>query len=156
MSNPKTIYFYEEYGEHGYFSNYAACPIFLKSRLWPTTEHYYQAQKYADTELEELVRQQPAPHNAKELTRNPRYPARADWNTVRDRVMRTALYAKFSQHEHLRQALLATGNTVLVEHTDKDAYWGDGGDGSGTNMLGKLLMHVREQLRHEAEWRFGT
>ena len=37
----------------------------------------------------------------------------------------------------------------LVEHTTNDAYWGDGGDGSGTNMLGRILMEVRERLRAE-------
>jgi predicted NAD-dependent protein-ADP-ribosyltransferase YbiA (DUF1768 family) len=28
-----------------------------------------------------------------------------------------------------------------------DAHWGDGGDGPGRNMLGRILMEVREQLR---------
>ncbi len=31
----------------------------------------------------------------------------------------------------------------LVEHTDNDVFWGDGGDGSGHNMLGRLLMEQR-------------
>ena len=35
---------------------------------------------------------------------------------------------------------------MLVEHTGKDAYWGDGGDGSGVNRLGGILMRVREEL----------
>ena len=35
----------------------------------------------------------------------------------------------------------------IIEHTSKDSYWGDGGDGSGRNMLGKTLMLVREELR---------
>ena len=61
--------------------------------------------------------------------------------------MLEALQAKFTQHPELRDVLLATGDANLVEHTDNDAYWADGGDGSGKNMLGKLLMRVREQLR---------
>jgi ribA/ribD-fused uncharacterized protein len=52
----------------------------------------------------------------------------------------------------LRVILLATGEAKLVEHTSNDAYWGDGGDGSGKNMLGRVLMEVRERLRaQEAE-----
>ena len=35
----------------------------------------------------------------------------------------------------------------FVEHTENDSYWGDGGDGSGKNMLGQILMDVRELLR---------
>jgi N-glycosidase YbiA len=61
--------------------------------------------------------------------------------------MRTAVMAKFAQHEDLRVLLLSTGDAKLVEHTDNDDYWGDGGDGSGKNMLGRILMQVRESLR---------
>lgn len=42
-----------------------------------------------------------------------------------------------------------TGDAKLVEHTENDDYWGDGGDGSGRNMLGQLLMKVRRKLRSE-------
>jgi hypothetical protein len=51
------------------------------------------------------------------------------------------------EHEELRELLLGTQNRQLVEHTHKDSYWADGGDGSGRNMLGKLLMSVRDELR---------
>lgn len=63
--------------------------------------------------------------------------------------MRDAVRAKFTQHDELRLLLLSTGSAKLVEHTTNDAYWGDGGDGSGRNMLGRILMEVREQLRAE-------
>ena len=47
--------------------------------------------------------------------------------------------------------LLDTGDSHLVEHTKRDMYWGDGGDGGndkiGRNMLGKLLVRVRNQIR---------
>ncbi len=59
--------------------------------------------------------------------------------------MRRALQAKFTQHPELQQERLQTGDATLIEHTKNDSYWGDGGDGSGRNMLGKLLMKVREQ-----------
>jgi hypothetical protein len=47
------------------------------------------------------------------------------------------------------EILLGTGDAEIVEHTENDDYWGDGGDGSGTNKLGQILMRVREQLRSE-------
>ena len=43
--------------------------------------------------------------------------------------------------------VLSTGDSKLVEHTENDDYWGDGGDGSGKNMLGRILMEVRTSLR---------
>jgi predicted NAD-dependent protein-ADP-ribosyltransferase YbiA (DUF1768 family) len=38
----------------------------------------------------------------------------------------------------IREILLATGDARIVKHTENDAYWGDGGDGSGENRLGDL------------------
>jgi ribA/ribD-fused uncharacterized protein len=74
-------------------------------------------------------------------------PLRRDWDSVKDAVMLEAVRAKFSQHADLKAILLATGDAVLVEHTERDSYWGDGGDGSGKNRLGQLLMQVRAELR---------
>jgi N-glycosidase YbiA len=55
--------------------------------------------------------------------------------------------AKFRQHDELRELLLSTGDEEIVEHTTNDAYWADGGDGGGLNMLGKILMEIRAELR---------
>jgi predicted NAD-dependent protein-ADP-ribosyltransferase YbiA (DUF1768 family) len=46
-----------------------------------------------------------------------------------------------------RGTLLGTGDARIVEHTENDRYRGDGGDGSGRNKLGQILMEVREGLR---------
>ncbi|EPX57578.1 hypothetical protein D187_004911 [Cystobacter fuscus DSM 2262] len=62
-------------------------------------------------------------------------------------VMRDALRAKFTQHPEMRELRLGTGDAKLVEHTENDDYWGDGGDGRGKNMLGRLLMQPRDELR---------
>jgi N-glycosidase YbiA len=66
---------------------------------------------------------------------------------VKDSIMHEAVVAKFNQHADLRETLLATGDSTIVEHTTRDAYWGDGGDSSGENWLGEILMRVRELLR---------
>ena len=67
--------------------------------------------------------------------------------SVKVAVMRDALRAKFTQHPELSELLLGTGDAKLVEHTENDDYWGDGGDGRGKNMLGRLLMLLRDELR---------
>ncbi len=65
--------------------------------------------------------------------------------------MYNCLIAKFTQHKDLWTLLDSTGDAFLVEHTRNDKYWADGGDGGtgekGKNMLGKLLVRVREDLR---------
>ena len=42
---------------------------------------------------------------------------------------------------------MGTGDLELFEHTTEDLYWGDGGDGSGKNRCGVLVMQVREELK---------
>ncbi len=142
------IEFYHEWEpDYGFLSNFAAAPILLDGALWPTTEHYYQAQKFLDPTWRERIRQAATPGVAKDLSWSSGAPVRSDWNDVRDAAMLIALRAKFSQHADLRARLFATGDAYLAEHTTNDRYWGDGGDGSGVNRLGQMLMQVREELR---------
>jgi ribA/ribD-fused uncharacterized protein len=141
------INFYLKDKEYGCFSNFAAYPIEVKGKVWPTSEHYFQAQKFAGTEHEEAIRLANSPMMAARMGRDRTVPLRSDWEALKDEVMREAIRAKFQQHQDLRQTLLATGNARIAEHTEKDSYWGDGGDGSGKNMLGRILMEIREELR---------
>jgi ribA/ribD-fused uncharacterized protein len=141
------IRFYKVYSEFGYFSNFSPHPIRLKGKIWPTSEHYFQAQKFAGTPDEEEVRQAKSPRVAKRMGQSRKRPFRQDWEAVKDSIMREAVLAKFTQHADLRATLLATGDATIIEHTENDAYWGDGGDGSGKNRLGQILMRVRDELR---------
>jgi ribA/ribD-fused uncharacterized protein len=133
---------------YGVFGNFdSKHPIYLDGKIWPSTEHYFQAQKFAGTEYEDAVRMTPKPRDAAAMGRDRNLPLRADWEQVKDTIMREAVRAKFNQYPDLGQLLLDTGTAELVEHTTNDSYWADGGDGSGKNMLGKILMEVRIDLR---------
>ncbi len=44
-----------------------------------------------------------------------------------------------------RDILMSTGKETIIEKTTNDD-WGCGEDGSGKNMLGLILMEVREEL----------
>ncbi len=143
----ETIKFYAVSAPYGEFSNFALYPIKLKGKTWPTSEHYFQAQKFQGTDYEAKIRKVPSPMKAAELGRSRKFPIRKNWDSMRDQVMYEALKAKFTQHEELRPLLLETEDKILIEHTQNDSYWGDGGDGSGKNKLGKLLMKLREELR---------
>ena len=143
------IDFYSVGDDYGEFSNFAAYPIDLDGRRWPTTEHYFQAQKFKDKRLQAKIRAAKTPMIAARMGRDRSKPLRRDWESAKVDVMMRALRAKFGQHDELRELLLSTGNAKLVEHTANDRYWGDGGDGSGRNMLGRLLMRLRDELRAE-------
>lgn len=142
------INFYSTNDGYGCFSNFAAYPILINRKMWPTTEHYFQAQKFSGTSHEEVIRLAKSPMVAARMGRSRKRPLRKDWESVKDAIMREAVLAKFTQHADIQQILLETGDAELVEHTTNDSYWGDGGDGSGKNKLGIILMEVREQLRH--------
>lgn len=141
------IHFYSTKDEYGCFSNFSPHPIELKGKTWPTSEHYFQAQKFAGTPDEEEIRDTPSPSIAARKGRSRKRPLRPDWEQVKDDIMREAVLAKFEQHEDLRAVLLSTGDAQIVEKTTRDYYWGCGTKGTGKNMLGVILMEVRETLR---------
>jgi N-glycosidase YbiA len=142
-----TIYFYSTREKYGEFSNFSRHGFELDGKYWKTSEHYFQAMKFEGTEYADKVREVSKPKQAAELGRRRDFPLRKDWEDIKDDVMRRAVLAKFQTHEDIRDLLLSTGDEELVEKTTGDTYWGCGTDGTGKNMLGKILMEVREQLR---------
>lgn len=142
------IYFYSSREKpYGCFSNFSAHGFTLDGFWWPTSEHYFQAQKFVGTPHADQIRQVKLPKDAARLGRQRTRPLRSDWEQAKDDVMRKAVLCKFETHADIREILLSTGNQALVENAPGDYYWGCGQDGSGKNRLGKILVEVREALR---------
>lgn len=99
-------------------------------------------------EIQEKIRQIASPMDAALEGRNRQNPLRPDWEDIKDEVMLQALRMKFNQNPEIAKELLATGDAIIIEHTQNDAYWADGGDGCGKNKLGLFLMQVREELKN--------
>lgn len=146
-----TIYFYSTRDKHGCFSNFSRHGFELDGQYWRTSEHYFQAMKFEGTEYADKVREASTPKEAATLGRRRDFPLRKDWEAVKDDVMRRAVLKKFETHDDIRETLLATGDDDLVENAPGDYYWGIGKDGSGKNMLGKILMETRTILREREE-----
>ncbi len=142
-----TICFYDSGKPYYEFTNFYAAPITIDGVTYPTNEHYFQSQKFSDKNIINEILSNNSPRNALDTARKYSSQVRKDWHTgVKDAVMKKALVAKFTQYPNLRKKLMDTGNKNLVEHTTNDNYWGDNGDGTGTNRLGKLLMEVRNEI----------
>jgi ribA/ribD-fused uncharacterized protein len=144
-----TIFFYSTRdNRYGCFSNFSAHGFSLDELWWATSEHYFQAQKFVDTNHLEIIRLAKTPKDAAKMGRDRKRPLRPDWETVKDNIMRKAVLCKFTTHLDIREILLSTGDELLVEDSPSDYYWGCGKDGSGKNRLGQILMEVREILRN--------
>lgn len=141
------IRFYSTKEQYGAFSNFSRHAIELDGLVWPTTEHYFQAQKFEDRAYRERIRAASSATIAARLGRSRKVPIRSDWEEVKDEIMYRVVLAKFSAHAELKALLLSTGEEEIVEQTTRDTYWGCGADGTGKNMLGKILMRVRSELR---------
>ncbi len=144
------IQFFSQSETHGEFSNFAPFGINLDGAWWPTVENYYQAQKFTDLHLQELIRQAAQPIIAKTLAGANKSAIRPDWDAIKDAVMYRAVRRKFELHPALKAMLLATGAEDIAEANPADSYWGIGGDGAGLNKLGKIMARIRTELRAEA------
>ncbi|OOF35552.1 NADAR family protein [Rodentibacter heidelbergensis] len=140
------IMFYKVNDLYGEFSNFSPYGFILDKKYWATVEHYFQAQKFFDLTLQEKIRSMDSPMKAAIEGRKKENPLRPDWDKVKDQIMYKAVKAKFTQNIKLLNLLLSTGSKNLIEHTPNDSYWADGGNGRGKNMLGTILMKVRDEL----------
>ena len=148
-----TIYFYKVGEPYGCFSNFSPHGISINEEDWLTVEHYYQAQKFvgtADAALIPLIHQAQTPEKAAALGRDCMRQLRLDWEQMKTQVMRKAVLKKFLTHTDIQAILMSTGEQLIVENSPTDYYWGCGGDKSGDNHLGKILMSVRQEIRSSA------
>jgi len=138
------IFFWTRHDKYGFCSNFYRAPVLIDDEIWPTTEHYYQAQKTFNHQEQGVILHCKTPKEAKFAGYHVKL--RHDWELVKNQVMLKALRAKFKQHPNLREKLLATGDAQLHENSPWDKYWGYV-EGKGQDMLGKLLMQVRDELQ---------
>jgi ribA/ribD-fused uncharacterized protein len=142
----QTIYFYAETDAYFELSNFYLRDVTIDSTVWPSTEHFYQAQKFICAAAREQIRASGSAAEAFYLGRNLAVARVDSWETKKLAVMRYSLQQKFKQHADLKQLLLVSGNAVLKEKSPVDSFWGIGKDGHGKNMLGILLMELRTEL----------
>lgn len=143
------IYFYDSTRPYFDFSNFDSHhPIVVNEVKWKSTEHCFQAFKFLHVpKVFEAIKQAPLPRDALNFARQFKAQQRADWFQVNLAAMHIALRAKFTQYPELQQQLIDTEDQILIEDAGKnDAYWGAGEDFHGQNHLGRMLMHIRQEL----------
>ena len=131
------------FDEYRYLSNFQSSEVILDGITYPTVENAYQAAKTLD-----LEERKPfvlfTPVEAKKA--GMKVKLREDWEQVKLLVMEDLVRQKFSK-DPLKDRLLSTGSEYLEEtNWWKDTYWGVC-NGVGENILGQILMRVRDSLR---------
>ena len=128
------------------FNNFSAHAVEFEGKLYPTSEHAYQAAKCTDPKGKEEIRNARSPERGKTLANEVYKEARdPDWQNKKVGVMERVLRAKLAQHPEAVEALQESGQDDIVEDSPTDYFWGEGADGSGQNMLGKLWMKLRAE-----------
>lgn len=150
MTSAEPISFDRVGDDYGWLSNSAPYPIHLNGKMWYTAEHYFQACKFHDEMVQRQIQKTRSATEILRIASNPKLKVRRDWDVVKVGFMEQAVRAKFTQMPELRDLLLGTGDAPLIAHSATDSYWYDGGDGTGKNLLGLILMDLRDQLREES------
>lgn len=138
---------------YGAFSNLYRREIEFEGEAFVTSEHAYQAGKARKAEVKDWLMAAPSPSLLAMAAHGLYYwDISPGWSQKKFDRMRGVLYAKFTQHQDLRDLLLSTGTARLIETATVDnevnRLWGEV-NGQGKNMLGELLMELRARLRTE-------
>ncbi|BAO83029.1 uncharacterized protein conserved in bacteria [Serpentinimonas maccroryi] len=134
---------------YGAFSNLYPRPIEFEGRVYPTSEHAYQAGKASKPVVREWILSAPTPSLAAMAAHGLYvWDVVPNWAQIKFDRMRAVLRAKFEQHADLKDLLLSTGDARLVEagtvNNAVNRLWGEV-DGKGENTLGVMLMELRSE-----------
>ncbi len=149
LDTPERVCFYEQ--DFYVLSNFSSFTLIWKDCHFYTSEHAYHWEKFPHLPmLQQGIDAAPSAHEAFKIAEARKDARRPDWDDVKVDIMRDILRAKATQHEYVRRKLLATGERELVENSWRDDFWGWGPNRDGKNMLGKLWMEIRAELRSTA------
>ncbi len=159
-----SVVVYKTKEDFGGLSNMASgFPLQVNGLRILTAEALYQACRFPlmpDAQREVIG--QHSPMTAKMKSKPYRKHTRPDWDQVRFKIMRWCLRVKLAQnYSEFGRLLLATRDRPIVEQSRKDDYWGakvaeDDETLTGQNVLGRLLMELRELLKHDSSGQLLT
>ena len=138
---------------YGAFSNLYRSPIEFEGQTYATAEHAYQAGKAAKPAVRDWILSAPSPSLAAMAAHGLYvWDVVPNWAEIKFDRMRRVLRAKFTQHPELAELLKSTGRARLVEvgtvNNAVNRLWGEV-KGVGRNMLGVMLMELRDELANE-------
>lgn len=151
------------YGNTSCFSNFLETAFLVNGIAFCCGEQfimYSKAMLFKDYEIADKIMLESSPQKMKALGRKVKDYDDGVWASSGERLTYIGLLAKFQQNEKLKLELLDTGNRELVEASPRDRVWGigmgvtnkdieDKTKWKGRNILGKILMRVRDHIASE-------
>lgn len=132
----------------GCFSVLSPHPITVRHVTYPSVHHFFLCERFKGTGVEQEILKASSLWEVDRQVRKGEISGLQleNWDAMKADVMLLGNYYKFRQNQNALHTLLGTGHKILIDHTPADSFWGDGGDGTGKNLLGVILMAVRKRL----------
>jgi ribA/ribD-fused uncharacterized protein len=137
------IYPLEGYAK--FFSTFSAHAVEFEGVLYPTVEHAYHCQRYADEAVREEIRSARSAIEAWGVSQKYKSKQQTDFDERKAGIMEALCRAKLIQHDDVKQALIESGADVIVKNFP-DSFWGIGNDGTGGNMMGQIWIKLRSEV----------
>lgn len=143
----KAIYFFTP--AFHVFDSFSAHSINLWGLKFSTAEHAFQWKKFSISapEIAKEIIEAGSPEVAKNISLIHKDKMPDNWHEIKASVMEEIFRAKASQHEDVKERLKKTGKRQIIENSPVDNFWGLGPKGDGQNMVGKIWMKIRDELK---------
>lgn len=146
-----TIYIPKSTEKYGFLNPFSKVEdgFTVNGLVYNSAEHYFQSKKFefTDSSFSEEVRKAKDSNLANRLGTSKNGILRPDWDAVKCDIMYEANWEKFSQKEDLKKMLLETEDKKISQLSRNEFFWSVSSEGYGNDLLGKILMKVRENLK---------
>lgn len=130
------------------FDNLSAFQVEIWDKTFMTSEHAYQWKKFSVSHpaIAEEILNATSAYMTKKISDAHAGEVLPEWHEQKAAIMEEILRAKLAQHEKLGKLLVESGTRTIIENSPTDSFWGIA-DGSGQNILGKLWMKLRDEIK---------
>lgn len=154
-----SIWFKKVKEEYGWMGNMAPYPIKFDGKVWLTSEALFQGMRYDVVGIKEIIRSEKSPMGAKMKAKKFKDQMVVVPMSAEDvENMRKCVRMKFDQHPDLKKELMKTKGVFIYEdignrNGERHKFWGakkiSENEGDGQNMMGKILMELRDEYLME-------
>ncbi|MFC2176122.1 NADAR family protein [Bacteroidota bacterium] len=140
---------------YGWLGNMSPYPIEYDGKTWRTSEALFQALRFEDEEIREIIRGEKSPMGAKMKAKKHKELMSVIPMSEKDvENMKMCVKLKIDQHENIRFRLKATGTSKIIEdigkrNGERHKFWGAkkvDGKWIGDNVMGKIWMEFRKEI----------